>query len=303
MLFSIIIPVYNVENYLRDCLDSVLNQSYSDWEAVCVDDGSTDRSQLILKEYSASDSRVSIVTKGNGGLSSARNAGLDVAKGKYILFLDSDDWLENDALKQLADKVDEEDMLCFSGRRFFEDDNRFNLPDRLVERRYSSGMDYYNDNALKRRDFAFVCVVLRLYKRSFLLSNGLRFKEGIFHEDNLFTPKACYYANNVSVIDRSLYNYRVRGNSITTTVNPKRLLDYVTVANELAGFFVTKEGFDKTAVYRSITHHYQFVFSAATSGEKKRIRELCDWRLYRKVSRTKLRHFVNYRINKLCSNV
>ena len=94
MLFSIIIPVYNVEKYLRDCLDSVLAQTYPDWEAVCVNDGSTDGSSVILEEYSSKDSRFKVFNQANGGLSLARNTGLDEAKGDYILFLDSDDWLE-----------------------------------------------------------------------------------------------------------------------------------------------------------------------------------------------------------------
>lgn len=294
MLFSIIIPVYNVETYLRDCLDSVCNQSYTDWEAVCVNDGSTDGSGLILKEYSAKDPRIAIVTKDNGGLSSARNSGLDVAKGDYILFLDSDDWLENNALELLAKRIEGEDILCFSGRRFFEVDNKFNPSDRLDERHYSSGMDYYNDNALKHRDFAFVCVVLRLYKRSFLMDNNLRFKEGILHEDDLFTPKVCYFAQGVSVIDECLYNYRVRANSITTTRSLKRVVDLMSTANELAAFFTSRDGFDKTVAYRSITHHYQVVFSEVAAEEKKKIRKMCDWLLYWKVSRTKLRHRVNY---------
>ena len=120
MFFSIIIPVYNVEAYLQDCLESVLRQSFPDWEAICVNDGSTDVSLAILEEYAAKDSRFRIFSQVNGGLSSARNAGLKVAKGNYVLFLDSDDWLEKNALEVLAGRVDGEDMLCFSGRRFFE---------------------------------------------------------------------------------------------------------------------------------------------------------------------------------------
>jgi glycosyltransferase involved in cell wall biosynthesis len=294
MLFSIIIPVYNVAEFLQECLNSVITQTFQDWEAVCVNDGSTDDSCVILKEFAAKDPRFTIISKNNGGLSSARNTGLDAAKGDYILFLDSDDWLEDNALELLAEKLCDEDMLCFSGRRYFEEEGRFNFPDRLNERRYLSGMDYYSDNALERRDFAFVCVVLRLYKRSFLLENGLRFKEGIYHEDNLFTPQACFYAKGVNVIDTCLYNYRIRANSIMTTFNLKRYIDLLSTANELATFFISKEGFDKTVVYRSITHHYQVVFSEVVPQEKKKIRRLCDWRLYRKVSRTKLRHRMNY---------
>ena len=297
--FSIVIPVYNVEQFLSDCLDSVLAQSFSDWETVCVNDGSTDGSAAILEEYAIRDRRIRIITQANGGLSAARNAGIKVAKGDYILFLDSDDWLEHNALQRLVEKLDGEDLLCFSGRRFFEETGNYHPADQLTEKAYLSGMDYYNENALLSRDFAFVCVVLRIYKREFLLKNNLLFKEGIFHEDNLFTPIMCYYAEKVRTINDCLYDYRVRANSITTTVNTKRLCDLLGTANTLAAFFVSKQGFDKTTVYRAITHHFQVVFANVPDKNRKEMGQLCDWRLYRKVSMTKPRHVVNYWKNRI----
>ena len=160
-------------------------------------------------------------------------------------------------------------------------------------------MDYYNENALLRRDFAFVCVVLRAYKRTFLTEHNLRFKEGIFHEDNLFTPIACYYAQKVRQINTCLYDYRVRANSITTTVDKKRLKNLMETANELAAFFTSKQSFDTTVVYRAITHHYQVAFVETPKAERKEMKLLCDWKLYHKVSRTKLRHRWNYLRNRL----
>lgn len=299
MLFSIIIPVYNVEKYLFDCLDSVRNQTFADWEAICVDDGSTDDSAIVLEAYANKDGRMKVVTQANGGLSAARNAGLRQAKGDYVLFLDSDDWLERNALEVLSQNLDDEDMLCFSGRRYFDDGQAFKEPDRLKRKTYSSGMGYYNENALQPRDFAFVCVVLRAYKRTFLLEQGLWFKEGIYHEDNLFTPKACFYAEQVRQIEDSLYNYRVRQSSITTTANGQRLRDMLTIANELAAFFIPRRGFGKAVVYRAITHHYQVVFMNASTESRQELKNQCNWSLYRTVSRTKLRHKVNYWKNKL----
>ena len=294
MLFSIIIPVYNVEAYLRDCLDSVLRQSFAGWEAVCVNDGATDGSPAILEEFAAIDSRFRVISQVNGGLSSARNTGLKAAKGDYVLFLDSDDWLEENALELLMNNTDAEDMICFSGRRYFENEKGFHSPDILTERVYPTGMDYYNDNALQRRDFAFVCVVLRSYNRSFLIENGLFFREGIYHEDNLFTPIACFWAREVRVMNDCLYVYRVRDNSITTKRNPNRERDLMGTANELAAFFVSKDGFDKRPVYRAITHHYQVVLMETSKTRKKELSRLCNWRLYWEVSRTKPRHIINY---------
>ena len=299
MKFSVIIPVYNVESYLRDCLDSVLNQTFADWEAVCVNDGSSDGSANILNEYAAREGRLKVITQPNGGLSAARNAGFNAAEGEYVLFLDSDDWLEKNALEVLSTNLEDEDMLCFSGRRYFESERKYHNADQLKAQSYLSGMDYYNENALLARDFAFVCVVLRIYKREFLSRHNLRFKEGIFHEDNLFTPLACYYAGRVKVINECLYDYRVRSNSITTTVNVKRLRDLLETANTLAAFFVPKQGFDKTTMYCAITHHFQVVFANVPEKNRRELGQLCDWRLYHKVSRTKPRHVVNYWKNRI----
>ena len=298
MKFSVIIPVYNVEAYLIECLNSVLDQTFEDWEAICVNDGSTDNSVAILAEYGHKDSRFKIFSQSNGGLSAARNTGLKTATGEYVLFLDSDDWLEGDALEKVSESLTDEDLLCFSGRRYFEKEGKHHEADQLKACTYTTGMDYYNENALQPRDFAFECVVLRAYKRSFLMDNHLWFKVGIFHEDDLYTPMACFYAKKVRQVTACLYNYRVRANSITTTSNVKRLRDYLEIANSLATFFLSKQGFDKTMVYRVITHHYQVVFKNAPKAERKRLYQLCNWRLYRIVSRTKLRHRWNYLKNR-----
>ena len=259
-----------------------------------MNDGSTDGSAAILDEYVGRDYRIKVITQPNGGLSSARNTGIKASRGDYLLFLDSDDWVETNALETISKDLEGVDMLCFSGRRFIEAIGAYNSADQLVEKTYESGMAYYNENALLHRDFAFVCVVLRAYRRSFLIDNQLLFKEGIFHEDNLFTPIACYYAKSVRQISDCLYDYRVRSNSITDSNLSKRLSDFMGIANELAAFFVPKTGFDKTIVFRAITHHYQRVFSDAPKAERNQLRQLCDWSLYRKVSRTKLRHRINY---------
>ena len=294
MTFSIVIPVYNVEMYLSTCLDSVLSQTFPDWEAICVNDGSTDGSAQVLEQYAGLDRRIVVINQINCGLSVARNVGIEAANGEYVLFLDGDDWLEANALEILKKSITAEDLICFSGRRFFELNGQYNDADQLKETSYTAGMDYYNENALRPRDFPFVCVVLRAYRKDFLLSKDLQFKESIYHEDNLFTPLACYYAKKVKVINACLYNYRVRVNSITTTTNTMRIRDFLEIANELAAFFVPLSGFEKTTVYRAITHHFQVVFLDAPKAEKKELYNRCNWALYWKVSRTKLRHRINY---------
>ena len=298
MRFSIIIPVYNVEPYLRECLDSVLNQTFGDWEAICVNDGSTDNSVDILVEYAAKDRRIKFVNQSNAGTATARNTGMRMAQGDYIVFLDSDDWLEKHALQTIAGKLKGVEVLCFSGRRFIEETKDFHAPDALPEKLYESGMAYYNENALLPRDFAFVCVVLRVYQRRFLLEYGLFFDDDVTYEDNLWVPLTLFYAHTVRVISNSLYVYRIRQGSKMQEVSLARKKDKLKVANRLATFFTTHDGFEKRIVYQAITHHYQSVFVNATKGEKKELKRLCDWRLYRKVSRTKIRHRVNFLKNK-----
>lgn len=299
MLFSIIIPVYNVEKYIQACLDSVLGQSFSDWEAICVNDGSTDRSDSILEEYAAKDDRIRVITQPNSGTATARNTGLRVAEGDYIFFLDSDDWLEPDSLRILSNRLQGEDILCFSGKRFFESTGIYHQADVLPEKAYQTGMDYYNENALLPRDFAFVCVVLRIYKRAFLMRNELFFDDDITYEDNLWVPKVLYFAQSVAVIPDVLYLYRIREGSKMQEVSLQRKKDMLKVANRLAAFFIPKHGFDKTVVYRAITHHYQSSFNGVSTNERKELGKLCDWKCYRIVSWTKPKHRVYFCINRL----
>lgn len=298
MLFSVIIPVYNVERYLRACLDSLLVQSFPDWETICVNDGSTDGSLAVLEEYAARDNRIKVISQSNAGTATARNTGLRAAQGDYIFFLDSDDWIEPDSLQIIVNRLHGEDILCFSGKRYIESTGDYLPADSLTEKTYERGMDYYNENALLPRDFAFVCVVLRVYNRAFLLQNGLFFDDDISYEDNLWVPKVLYYARTVSVIPDVLYLYRIREGSKMQEVSLKRKKDMLNVANRLAAFFIPKTGFEKTVVYRAITHHYQ-VALVASKIDRGALYSLCDWSLYYKVSRTKLRHRVNYIKNKI----
>ena len=294
MRFSIIIPIYNVSTFLPECLESVIRQSFTDYEVICVDDGSSDDSFAIAKRYADGNDCWHLIHQDNQGLGGARNTGLKHASGDYILFLDSDDRLRQDALQTLSKSLNDEDLLCFNGQRFFDETGEYEEADSLATENYLSGWDYYSSNALTHRNFAFVCVVLRCYKRSYLLNHGLWFKAGIYHEDNLFTPLACYFACGVKVIPDILYDYRVRNNSIMTSRSIKHWKDLVVIANELAAFFVPKDTIEKKTIYQSVTHHYQVAFSQLSSYEDKELLPLVDWKLYYAVSRTKPRHRLLY---------
>ena len=294
MRFSIIIPIYNVSAFLPECLESVAGQSFSDYEVVCVDDGSSDDSFGIAKGYVDTHGHWQLIHQENQGLGAARNTGLKHASGDYVLFLDSDDRLRPDSLRILAENLLDEDLLCFNGQRFLHGTGAYEAADSLTPWNYRSGWDYYNDNALKARDFAFVCVVLRCYRRSYLVENGLWFKPGIYHEDNLFTPLACYHAGKVKVIPDILYDYRVRASSIMTTRSLNHWKDVIGIANELAAFFIPQETIGKRTVYQVLTHHYQMAFSQLSPAEDRELLPLVDWKSYRAVSRTKPRHRLLY---------
>lgn len=288
MRFSIIVPVYNVELYLEQCLESLRTQYYSDYEVICVNDGSTDSSREILTAWETRMPQMRVIDRSNGGLSAARNTGLQAATGDYVVFVDSDDWVEASMLSTLAKVTDGNDMVCFACRR--TDNNAHDT----LQPEQSGGWEYYNRHALEHREVAFVCVWQRCYRWSFLIENNLCFREGILHEDNEFTPRACLAAKNVKVISDVLYNYRVRPGSIMTSRGLKSKESLITIGNELSTFFSLQQGIDKSIVYQSLTQCYQMAFINNSLKEDHFLRPLVDWKAYRRVSRTKLRHRIQY---------
>lgn len=288
MKFSIIVPVYNVEAYLDDCLTSLQSQEYTDFEVICVNDGSTDGSREILSEWESRFPQMKVIDRENGGLSAARNTGLEAATGDYVLFVDSDDWVESTMLKRVTEEVDDTDILCFACRR--SDNNTY---DTLFPEQ-SDGWNYYNHHALEHHEVPFVCVWQRCYRREFLEENNLRFREGILHEDNEFTPRACLKSKRVKVIPNVLYNYRIRSGSIMTTRGLRSKESLITIGNELSELFAKEHGIDKTVAYQALTQCYQMAFIDNTHEEDIKLKPQIDWSSYFRVSRTKLRHRINY---------
>ncbi|MBQ3350739.1 MAG: glycosyltransferase [Thermoguttaceae bacterium] len=199
---SVIIPVYNVEQYLRQCLDSAMNQTLRDIEIICVDDGSTDSSGAILDEYAIMDSRFVVVHQANGGLSDARNSGIVRATGDYIVFLDSDDFCEVTLCEKTIQLAEQSgaDMVQFLYR--IDSDDGVVLEPEAVKYSVDS-----NDRLLMER--LVPNVWLYLYRRSFLTDNKLSFIKGIIFEDIPFTYPARYLANKIAFLPEKLYCYRV----------------------------------------------------------------------------------------------
>lgn len=288
MKFSIVVPIYNVEQYLEQCLESLQAQDYKDYEVICVNDGSTDRSREILTAWESQMPQMRVIDRENGGLSAARNTGLNAAQGDYVVFVDSDDWVDPTMLSTLATVTRDEDMICFACRR--TDNNATDI----LPTEQTTGWNYYNRHALEHRIIPFVCVWQRCYRREFLLKNNLFFREGILHEDNEFTPRACLKANSVTIIPDTLYHYRVRPNSIMTTRGLRSKESLITIGNELSELFGNENNIDKTFIYQALTQCYQMAFINNTREEDRQLRLLIDWKAYHRVSRTKLRHRINY---------
>lgn len=221
---TIIIPVYNTEEYLRECLDSVVNQSLNEVEIICVNDGSLDNSLSILEEYYEKDPRITLISKENGGQSIARNIAMKYASGEYIQFLDSDDLLAPNALANLYEiaKSKNLDVLFYSGDTFYDSKN--------LEHEFKSFANYYRISKEygepktgpqlfaemeERREYR-VVVYLQFVKREHLLKNHLVFPSGIIHEDNLFTFQNLLMARSATRISASYYQRRIREGSIMT---------------------------------------------------------------------------------------
>lgn len=240
MDISIIVPVYNVEAYLKECLNSLLNQDFNgEYEIVCVNDGSTDNSLNIIKEYQKTNDKIVLVDQKNKGLSGARNTGFKNAKGKYIMFLDSDDYLKNKkVLSKLYIEVEKYalDFVIADFEYDYEDkikNYRIQRTDKIKDK-VMNGREFY-DLGIKTKSIMSV-VWNKLYRRDFLEKNNLYFYEGIIYEDMEFTPRAYYLANRVKYVDEVAVTYRQREGSIMSSVNVKKLDNYLVVAESINKF-------------------------------------------------------------------
>ena len=223
-IVSIVIPCYNVEQYLTEAMNSVINQTLHEIEIICINDGSTDNTLSILEHYAQTDSRVSIITQENQGLSAARNAGLFASTAKYVYFFDSDDVLELNAMEMLYHKSvnTNSQIVMFNASVIYESEN---LQKRFQD--ISDGVCPILDlpNVYKGDDFLSMIPetsILRLdawrlfIERKYLLETGLTFKVGILHESVLFSPQALLLCQRISFINDKLIRYRIRENSIMT---------------------------------------------------------------------------------------
>ncbi len=229
MKFSVIIPVYNSEKYLRDCIESVLNQTYGEYEIVIVNDGSTDHSLDVCREYSRKHDNVKVINKDNGGQSSARNVGLKNSVGEYIVFLDSDDRIvDRDFFSKISaiTETNKTDIIAFKYIELYEDLGKAKpLNVNLSECRCESYVDTLKN--LIKRDAFYCSAWSKCVRRELLTDNGITFDERSRCEDMDWYFGVIEKANSIAILDDFIIEYRRRSGSVTTTTNIKNLSDYV----------------------------------------------------------------------------
>ena len=222
---SVIIPVYNVENYLKECLDSVVNQTLTDIEIICINDGSTDCSLSILESYANSDNRFKIISKENEGQGSARNVGLNCSSGEYIYFMDADDYIDLNMFTELYKNAisNNSDIVVSKIARFNDgsDEINYNNPGFNFEKIFKK-VDFenftFNYKDIKKYVLnASFAPWMKLFKRSFLIDNNLNFPEGIAFEDVVFHVKTFLEAKRISFSPNYFYYYRNNPNSTMNT--------------------------------------------------------------------------------------
>lgn len=240
MTLSVIIPVYNVEDYLQECVESVIKQTYTDLEIILVDDGSSDNSPKICDEFATKDNRIKVLHKENGGLSEARNEGLKLATGTYVTFLDSDDyWLNIDSVKTLSkiwNTYKNVDIIYFNRITKCQNGNTivpqpFNLEmingkSKVDVLRYFIGSGNFIVSACNK-----------VVKRSLLINNNILFKKGIFSEDIDWNFKVTLFAEDLYAINEPFYGYRKREGSITTSIGEKNIKDLISIIDYWSNYF------------------------------------------------------------------
>lgn len=235
-LVSVVIPIYKVEQYLYACVDSVINQTYKNLEIILVDDGSPDTCPKICDNYAQKDSRIKVLHKSNGGLSDARNAGIEMAKGEYLCFVDSDDIIHNQMIEVLMKPlINNKDLKMSACQNIsFNDGEKY---DTKQEIKPTDIIDYKVFFTKKLWTTAWC----KIYKRE--LFKCIKYPFGRIHEDEFTTYKICYEAQKVAYTESKLLFYRQRNGSIIKTISAQRIIDMHDALKGQVEFFLEKKEF------------------------------------------------------------
>lgn len=230
-LISVIVPVYNVENYLEHCIDSIVFQTYKNLEIILVDDGSTDRSGFICDCWKNKDSRIKVIHKKNGGLASARNEGIKISKGKYISFIDSDDYIELNFYKTMIDGIDDADI-AICGLRLVNEKNQLIKTIELNKEKIEMKNLDIKKLLLLINNSTFGYAWNKLYKKDIIIHN--EFENLMPREDLMFNLSILKTINKISIVDSySGYNWVQRKKSITHTKNLRNIATAITISDKL----------------------------------------------------------------------
>ena len=300
--FSVIVPVYKVEKYLKNCVDSIIGQSYQEFELILVDDGSPDTCGEICDKYGTLDTRVKVVHKENGGLSSARNAGLDIATGKYVIFIDSDDfWDDANALEHIHNYLIETDadVLVFPAKRYYENKDKYTYiitsdvyRAKIIDRDVNASIRYMIENNIYR-----AAAWNKVVKKSIIDSHTMRFKNGYLSEDMDWCGDLLLYAQRFDFYDNPFYAYRQQRNgSITTGKTEKLICDKLYMCEKGYRQALKLQNKEKTELLASYYAYEYTVLLGVSSGVRNRalvgrirnLQPLLDYDISRKVKKVKI---------------
>ena len=237
---SVIIPVYKVEEYLPKCLESLINQTLKDIEIIVVNDGSPDNSEKIIKEYSKKDKRVVYIKKENGGQGSARNLGLKKARGEYISFIDSDDWIDNDMLESMYNKAKENasDIVMCGYKNVSSKGIEEVFIDKNIEKEFKN-------NSLNKF-FLTAMVWDKIYKKEFLINSKIEFIEDkVWYEDLEYSVTLISLTDKIDFVNKPFYNYLIREQSTMRNTNIIKNLDLIIIFDGIIDFYKNNNLYDK----------------------------------------------------------
>lgn len=293
MKISIIIPIYNAEHYLRECIDNIILQSYKEWEIIAIVDGGTDSSVDIIQEYAHNDERIKVTIKSNEGVSVARNIGLQQASGEYVLYCDADDVMMPDALQTIADALGRNpiDYLRYEFKSIDEDGHSLYPNYEAVERRKSAGKVLSASSCINdiiRNEFF---LWSGAFRRSIIEKNDILFLSGCtYNEDTLFIMQFLQHSNTHLYIPDVLYGYRKNANAVTSHFSEKNYEDVKCVFKELQQIYCNAEGDFKQSVRTVVEHIGLTIYQKASTfydfRGKDRVCSFCtnspiiiDWKL------------------------
>ena len=255
-LVSIVVPCYNAAKYLAACLNSVVAQDYENWECILINDGSRDETLEILSEFAAQNPKLKVFSQDNAGLSASRNRGMDLAKGEFVYFLDSDDLLSADAINVLVSAFDDNDIISgitvnstFEGSKIIKGSHLLHPKEgnvtfkneafEVLIRTMENGLSPVAQN--------------RLYRREFLKKHRVRFKPGILHEDELWFFETILMARSVKFVNKETYFYRIDNQgSITQNVSDRNLDSYIKVMEEIVQKYARNPRFGTVAAWYAV---------------------------------------------------